>query len=84
MTVYQWNPIVSYLRLLFIIAGVVLCVENQIIAAIIDFLLFAALYFIYIKVNHDLILKMSNKNNLVRVTGHKYSFANPMTIHVRK
>ena len=69
---------------MFIIAGVVLCVENQIIAAIIDFLLFAALYFIYIKVNHDLILKMSNKNNLVRVTGHKYSFANPMTIYVRK
>lgn len=75
---------VSYLRLAFIIAGIIFCVENQIIAAIVDFALFAALYFIYIKVNHDLILEMSNKNRVIRITGHKYSFSEPMTIYLKR
>lgn len=75
---------VSYLRLAFIIAGIIFCVENQIIAAIVDFALFAALYFIYIKVNHDLILEMSNKNRVIRITGHKYSFSKPMTIYLKR
>ncbi len=75
---------VSYLRLAFIIAGIIFCVENQIIAAIVDFTLFAALYFIYIKVNHDLILEMSNKNRVIRITGHKYSFSKPMTIYLKR
>lgn len=75
---------VSYLRLAFIIAGIIFCVENQIIAAIVDFTLFAALYFIYIKVNHGLILEMSNKNRVIRITGHKYSFSKPMTIYLKR
>ena len=66
---------VSYLRLAFIIAGIIFCVENQIIAAIVDFTLFAALYFI---------LEMSNKNRVIRITGHKYSFSKPMTIYLKR
>lgn len=81
---YEWNVLASYLRLFFILIGVFFCVTNNIVAAIVDFLVFGIFYFVYVKENHNFILLISDKNNLIKVTGHKYSVYHPMTIYVKR
>lgn len=81
---YEWNTCVSYLRLLFILIGVVFCITNNILAAIIDCICLGIFYFAYAKQNNKLIVILNNENNLVKITGYRYSLYNPLTIYLRK
>ena len=82
-TAYIWNPLISYLRILLIIGGLVLCISNQLIMGVIVLIGYFILYFTYLYVNHDILLMINRKKQVKKISGNRYSLTHPLTILVR-
>ena len=74
---------ISYIRIFLILAGIVLCVQNHYVIALIVVLAYGVIYFSYLHKNHDLLLKIHRKESISKITGYRYSFRNPLEIWVK-
>ena len=82
--IYTWNPLVSWLRLLLLVFGVIFCAQNMILMAIVDMLMYLGFYIAYLYFNREIVQKINMRTADVKTEGFKYSFRRPLTITVRK
>lgn len=66
-----------------IVLGIGLCVKNHYVLALIVVPSYGVIYFSYLHKNHDILLKIHQKESIKKITGYRYSFKQPLQIWMK-